>query len=320
MGIKANYRPAKQCWLKISSSGLTVFETGTHSDGLPYVSIKARQQAEAPLDHPAKHAAWVKKHATASQINLLLSEDLYQLLLSDVPDVPDEELESAIELKAADLISYDIENAIMDVIQLPSAAYRGRMKMAFIVATQKSAVQQWLIELIQLGTKVKTVDVLVTQLRNFGLRVQNFTESGIFQIMPNRSRLLLSYDDEMVLSRTFDTGLKDLVSTTRTVQEDELELTVDDDAQASIQLESLTLDVRRSFDYYESQLGLGAVAEMNILCGSDHRQMAENIARKMGIRFNLIDPTDYLHIFAEDEVHGSGTYYELIGTAFREAY
>lgn len=320
MNKQASFHPKKQCWLKIYSDLLTIFETGSHSDGLPYLKIIASLPADSPLNNPSTHIDWVKQNITTSQLNILIAEDLYQLLLSDVPDVPDSELDAAIELKAADLISYDLDDAILDVIRLPSEAYRGRMKMAFIVAMQKLPVQQWLVELIQKGVKVGVVDVSATQLRNFGLRTRNFPESGIFHLQPKKCRLVLNYQDEMVLSRTFETGLQDIVGAEQTVQEDELEITVDTDSQTTIQLESLALDVRRSFDYYESQLGLGAVAELNILCGADYVDVAKTLAGKLGVRFNIINPADYLHIFADEETVGSGNFYGLIGSVYREAY
>jgi MSHA biogenesis protein MshI len=320
MNQRAKYKPKKQDWLKISTDRLTLFETGMHSDGLPYLKVKETLKAESPLINAKKYAARVKQNTGRSQLNILIAEDLYQLLLSDVPDVPDEELDAAIELKAADLISYDLDDAILDVIRLPKEAYRGRMKMSFIIAMQKQPIQQWLIELIQQGITVNIVDVSVTQLRNFGLRTQNFTESGIFHIQESKCRLVLNYQNEMVLSRTFETGLKDFVGAEETVQEDELELTVDSNAQSTIQLESLALDIRRSFDYYEAQLSLGAIAELNILCEEASIEHAKTLAGKLGVRFNILDPADYLHIIRDQQANNNETYYELIGCAFREAF
>lgn len=321
MNRKVSNKAKKQSWLKIGTNLLTLFETGTHTDGLPYLKITDTLKADSPLTNAKKHAAWVKQQAGSAHLNLLIAEDLYQLLLSDVPDVPEEELESAIELKAADLLSYDLDEAMLDIIQLPKEAYRGRMKMAFIIAMQKPSLQQWIIELIQQGIKVSVVDVSVTQLRNFGLRAQNYSESGIFHMQPDKCRLVLNFDNEMVLSRTFETGIKDIIGAEQTVQDDELELTVDAEANSgsTIQMESLALDIRRSFDYYESQLGLGAVAELNILCGEDYAQQVRKLAGKLGVRFNILNPTDYMHFISNEQPDGSDRYYELMGCAFREA-
>jgi len=297
---------------------MTLFETGTSKDTLPYLSVTATTRINNPLENADTNAQWVKEHVKGS-VNFLLAEGLYQLLLSDVPDVPDEELESAIELKAADLISYDLDDAVMDIIQLPSEAYRGRMRMAFIVASKKEPLRQWLMALIQKNIRVAFIDIEITQLRNLALANQNYNESGIFHLQSDQSKLVLNFNNEMVLSRAFDIGLTSLINET-TVQDGELELTVSEDAQSEIQIESLVLEIRRSFDYYEAQLGLGAIAEIHFLCHSDHQDLAEKLAKKLGVRFSLLRPEDFMHIQLPDPDSDPVAYYGLAGSIYRETF
>lgn len=317
MNIPFNRRPKKHYWLKIEANNLVLFENGTYTGGLPYIKVIDTIQANDPLHNPATHARWVKKYVN-STLNLLIAEDLYQLMLSDMPDVPSTELASAMELKAAELLSYDLDDALIDIIQLPPEAYRSRTRMAFIIAMQKLPLEQWLSTLVQVGIRVPVIDVAITQLRNFGLRVQNYSASGLFHIESNRSRLILNYNDEMVLSRTFDSGIDDLDAN------DDLpkpitsnELFIEEEAQSAIQLESLALDIRRSFDYYESQLGLGAIAELNILCRKNHQYLVESLASRLGVRCSFVDPSDYLHTSTSTGLTGEELDADLIGTAFR---
>jgi MSHA biogenesis protein MshI len=314
---KTNNKHIKQQWLYITEKGLSLLETGMGKNALPYLDVKASIHADNPLESAAKHAQWVKTHSS-KKINLLISSSLYQLLLSDVPDVPDDELESAIELKAADLISYDIDEAAIDVIQLPSQAYRGRMRMAFIIAMKKAPLRQWLTELIQCGVTVDIIDVEITTLRNLAVSHQNFNESGILHLQPNESRLLLNFDSELVLSRSFDIGLNNLISET-TIDDGELELTVSENSQSEIQIESLVLEIRRSFDYYEAQLGLGAIAEMMFLCDEQFEQTVQEVAKRLGVRFVLLRPADFIQIRLSQEDLDPVHYFGLTGAVYREA-
>lgn len=313
--MKAKY--SKQQWLHFSENGLCLFETGPGKDAVPYLDIKATLNCDAPMSSPTQHMRWVKAHA-GKRLNILLSNGLYQLLLSDVPDVPEEELRSAVELKAADLISYDIDDAMVDVILLPQDAYRGRMKMAFIVALMKTPLQRWLTELIQAGIKVDIIDVEITQLRNLAVFHQSVPETGILHLKPSSSRLLLTYQNEMVLSRSFEIGLGSLLKE-QTVQEGELELTLPTSDQTDIQLESLALEIRRSFDYYEAQLGLGALGEVYLLCDARFEYLANELSQRLGVRFSLMRPEDFMSIRLSqtdlDPVH----YYGLAGTVYRES-
>lgn len=316
IGMKAKY--SKRQWLHFSENGLCLFETGPGSDALPYLDIVATLSAAAVLSSPTQHIRWVKEHCRGGRLNILLDNSLYQLLLSDVPDVPEEELREAIELKAADLISYDIDDALVDVILLPSEAYRGRMKMAFIVALMKTPMQRWMTELAQVGIKVNVIDVEVTQLRNLAVFHQTVPETGILHLKPSSSRLLLTYQNEMVLSRSFEIGLGTLLKE-QTVSDGELELTLSQSDSSDIQLESLALEIRRSFDYYESQLGLGALGEIRLLCDAQFEYLADELSRRLGVRFSLMRPEDFMTIRLSqtdlDPVH----YYGLTGTVYREA-
>ncbi|MDN3650614.1 hypothetical protein QWZ13_17045 [Reinekea marina] len=303
-------------WLYLTSQSMTVFRTQASLGKLPSVHIVAHQAVEDPLLHPAAHVDWVKKHLKGN-INLLLADSLYQLLLSDVPEVPEDEIESAIEFKAADLIHYDIEEAALDVIQLPDEAYRGRMKMAFIIATQKKPLREWSMALIQKGIRIDVIDVEHTQLRNLTVHLQNYSETGLFHLENARGRLVLNFSGEMVLSRTFDSGLSTLI-TENTIQEDELEITQSDDAQDDIQLETLVLEMRRSFDYYESQLGLGSIAEVHLLCLPEHAELSTKLAHKLGMRFSPITLSDFMQFTSADELIDPNQMLALAGTAFRE--
>ncbi len=317
MAGAAQKKFSKQTWLYMTPTGLTLVETGMGKNSLPYLQVIAQLNAENPLATPVKHVDWVKQHAP-SKINLVLSHALYQLLLSDVPDVPADEMDDAIELKAADLLSYDIDDAVIDVIQLPTEAYRGRMRMAFIVAMRKSPLADWLKELILHSIKVNLIDIEITQLRNLAVFHQNINESGFMYLQPLQSRLLLTYNREMVLSRSFDIGLSSLVKET-TVHDGELELTVTEDTQFEIQLESLVLEVRRSFDYYESQLGLGAISEMLFLCDEQHESLVTELASRLGVRILLLRPQDFIDIRLSDHNMDPVNYFNLTGLVYREA-
>lgn len=314
---KVSTKQKPQQWLYLSAFGMTVFRTRTDAGKLPSLEILAHQAAQDPLHNAANHVKWVRQHMKGS-INLLLTDSLYQLLLSDVPDVPDEEIESAIRFKAADLIQYDIEDAALDVIQLPSEAYRGRMKMAFILATKKQPLREWSMALVQKGIRIDTIDVEHTQLRNLAVHLQNFSETGIFHIESTRGRLILNFQGEMVLSRTFDSGLSTLASES-TFQDGELELTQSDNEQDDIQLETLVLEMRRSFDYYESQLGLGAISEVQLLCLPEHLSLSTKLTEKLGMRFSPINISDFMNFTSLDENIEPSQLLGIAGTAFRGA-
>ena len=147
---------------------------------------------------------------------------------------------------------------------------------------------------------------------------QNLNESGLLYLQPNQSRLVLTFNRELVLSRSFDIGLSSLISET-TVNDGELELTVTENTKFEIQIESLVLEIRRSFDYYEAQLGLGSIAEMQFLCDEQYESIATELAKRLGVRFVMMRPQDYVEIRLGDLQMDPINFFGLTGLVYREA-
>ncbi|MEJ2042762.1 MAG: hypothetical protein P8X74_16600 [Reinekea sp.] len=308
---------SKQQWLYASDNQLIIFDTSWSKEGLPCFNVIATLNANNAFQNASTHADWVAKHISG-KLNILIANSLFQLLMIDVPNVPPEEIDDAINLKAADLIPYDLEEAALDLIHLPSEAHRGRMRMAYLIATQKQPLSHWLEELIQRGIQVEIIDVEITQLRNLAVYHQTLNQSGILHLQPNQSRLLLNFNGEMVLNRVFDTGLQKLTDN-QTVLDGELEVTVDSNQHQNIPFESLVLEIRRSFDYYESQLALGAISEIYVLCDEKYQSLCTSLANKLGVRFHLMRPQDFMQINTAETDSNPVAHYNLIGTLYREA-
>lgn len=312
MGLLSPIRRHKhQHWIYLTEDGIGRASFGGDSDAMPRLSrFEWRSEADA-LNRPRDLAAWATEKAKGP-VNLLLGENLYQLLMVDVPDVPAEEIESALRLKSADLINYDIDDATLDVILLPTDAYRGRMRMAFIIAAFKPPLRQWALELAKQGHKVSVIDVDQLQLRNLAIRGQHRHQTGLLYLGPSRCRLVLLYEQEMVLSRQFDIGYQDLGMN----GPDDPALTLE--GQDDIQLESLVLELRRSFDYYESQLGLGGIAEVSLLGWPGDQDLAASLGNKLGIRFHPLLPEDLVLLPDVWEGRVPDPLVPLLGTPFRE--
>ncbi len=306
----------KQQWLYFGENRLVLFETVWPKNALPQLCIKATLNTQQPLQNPSTHASWVAQHASG-KINFLIATPLLQILLADVPDVPLADQDDAMHLKAGELINFELEDATLDFIYLPKEAYRGRMRMAYIIAMQKSLLVGWLQALIGFGIRVNTIDSELTQLRNLSVRHQNRNESGILHLSTKRSRLLLNYNNEMVLNRVFDIGLANLAADD-TVLDGELELTVSEDDHSDIQLDALALEIQRSFDYYESQLALGAISEVQVLCHEEYEIISQKLANKLGTRFQFLRPQDFVDIQPAEQDDNPVSYYGLVGTLYRE--
>ena len=244
---------------KNSSTGVIGIEFGP--DGLAVSSIEPGYTDEKPiidfcafipnsdpikqveaLQHIVKDKKW-----TGRTCSVVMHPSAYQLLLVDAPDIPEEELKDAMRFRIKDLIKFSLEECVVEAFQLPNDAYRGRLKMVYTAATNEKIVET-LIDYIELSAlNLWQIEISELAIRNLA-SLSPYDQQGvaILWLKSSCSYLNLCHNSDLYLSRKFDAGIASAQSTPQltSFQSD---------------MEQLTLEIQRSLDYYESQLGKGSV-------------------------------------------------------------
>lgn len=178
----------------------------------------------------------------------LLDQGAYQLLLVDAPDVPDDEMADALRWRVKDLVGFDIENSKIDYIELPEDAYRGRSRMVYAVVAEQSQTERLASWIEELGLTPAVIDVPETALLNITKDMAD-EEAGlvVFHLgSPSSSVSLLSQQAiYFTRSLSYDVNLADR-----------------NPHQAA---SSAVLELQRSLDYYESQVGKPPCVKLVIL-------------------------------------------------------
>lgn len=309
--MKRRKRPARQqTWVYLTETGIGLLVFERSRQGIVQIKTSLWRAEDTPLLQAEHLADWVAKHSQG-QLNLLLSDPAYQMLLVDVPDVPAAEMDAALRFKTADLINYDLEDASIDVILLPTEAYRGRLRMAFVIAAEKKPLTDWAMAMARRGLRIECIDIDQLTLRNTAIRTLERDQSGLLFMEADRCRLILLFNQEIVLSRQFEIGYSDL----GLAAEGDTRLVLE--GNADIQLDSLSLEIRRSFDYYEAQLGLGAISEVALLGWPSDPGIGETLGTKLDTRFSLLHPEDFILTPADTDWPTELT--PALGAAFRES-
>lgn len=309
--MKRRKRPARQqTWVYLTETGIGLLVFERSRQGIVQIKTSLWRAEDTPLLQAEHLADWVAKHSQG-QLNLLLSDPAYQMLLVDVPDVPAAEMDAALRFKTADLINYDLEDASIDVILLPTEAYRGRLRMAFVIAAEKKPLTDWAMAMARRGLRIECIDIDQLTLRNTAIRTLERDQSGLLFMEADRCRLILLFNQEIVLSRQFEIGYSDL----GLAAEGDTGLVLE--GNADIQLDSLSLEIRRSFDYYEAQLGLGAISEVALLGWPSDPGIGETLGTKLDTRFSLLHPEDFILTPADTDWPAELT--PALGAAFRES-
>ncbi len=214
--------------------------------------------------------------------HLILQPKDYSLLLVEAPDVPDEELREAIRWRIKDLISMPVENAVVDVFMLPQDGNRSGKKMAYVVVAELERIKKLIEQVHDVGLTLASIDVGEMALRNISLikgEEDNSRGIAIARIVEGGGAVSMYRHGNLYLSRQFKLnyggGLLD-----------------------DLPADALALEIQRSLDYYERQMGLAPPSVLYV-CG-------ENIsADKLSQEFtrSLTVPVALLDVFDEIEWH-----------------
>lgn len=171
--------------------------------------------------------------------NVVLAPALYSLSLVERPDVPGDELKEAVRWRLQDTLDFPVEQAAIDVFELPQSASRDRA-MVFVVALQRDALKRMLDIVHGAGINAVSVDVTELALRNVahGLYPEPDRSMALLRLTAGSGVINVSRSDELFLSRRIS-GIPAELS---------------QDAWDGFS-DRLLLQVQRSIDYYESAMG-----------------------------------------------------------------
>lgn len=178
--------------------------------------------------------------------NAVLAPKDYNLYLIEAPAVEQDELRAAVRWKIKDLIDIPIDDAVIDIFPVPEDAFQGRNKMLYVVAALKSRIEQ-LVDLSQrAGLELAAIDIPEMVMRNVSNRFASDGNSLAFlSLKTNGSSMNITRHGNLYLARKINTQMGP-------------------DVMNSHDWESLrdrlVLEIQRSLDYYESQMGQDPVS------------------------------------------------------------
>lgn len=172
---------------------------------------------------------------------LVLPLDQYSVFQLERPEgLSEGDLADALRWKLKDLLDYSPSESVCDVFPFPLDAARGRGELVNVVAARKSLVSELIALVTDAGMVLDRVDIAELALRNFAARM-DVDQRGValVHLRDSYGQMVISKGPVLYLSRRLDVSSEDLRDASR--QENAVQ--------------SLGLEMQRSLDYYESQLG-----------------------------------------------------------------
>jgi MSHA biogenesis protein MshI len=194
----------------------------------------------------------------AASFRLVLNPDEYQLHLVESPDVPDSELREAVRWRIRDLIDFPVDEAAIDVFDMPQQAGTGREtgKMMCVVVARNPVIAQKAAMVNRSGGELDVIDITDLALRNvLSLTPADATGVALLYVEPTYSLILITAESTLYLSRRIWIGANELAGLAGLEPGHEEFRRVGD---------ALAMELLRSLEYYESHFSRPAVESLYV--------------------------------------------------------
>ncbi|WP_224794170.1 MSHA biogenesis protein MshI [Pseudomonas fluorescens] len=286
--------------LEISPTGIALAQIRGSPDHPPRL-LQCRFREAVPEQHCAVLKSMVSESGLDGlPVNLVLHPAEYKMLLLECPDVPAEDLGAAMRWRIKDLISEPLEGLVIDAFALPADAYRGRSRMAFCAVLDKTRMQGWSTLINKAGLKLASIDVTEMAIRNLGvLAGAENLNIAMLRLRSTGGLICVQHGADLYMARAIEHGLE----------------------QAGPNFSSATLEIQRSLDYFESQLGKGHINRLLLLpMKRDGKQALEALASRLTVKLQPLDLRDlfYGQSAAELDEQTQASCMTAVGAALRQ--
>lgn len=244
-----------------SSSKNKVVAVEFLSTGVAVVEINSSGKKEAKINRQAflesvgqkaqaeALKSWVaQNNLEKTPCHCVVTVGDYQLFQLERPEVDDAELQEAIKWKIKDLLSYDVEQAVIDFFPMPDSS-KNSTKQINVVSANQSVIAAYVEVIKEAELKLVVIDINELVLKNiFDFVDCKESSIAVLMLQDKIGQLYIFKEGNLYVVRDFKLGLNQLQS--------------GDSAEANY--DAILLEVQRSVDYFESYYGVGGINKLLI--------------------------------------------------------
>ncbi len=293
-----------------------------HGDGIAAISVKRPQDARPVVDrlafYPAsklelpKPLASLAKDLHAEHYNCsnLLESGEYQLLSVDAPNVPQQELKTAIRWKLKDMLDYHIDDATFDVLDIPVDKDAGlRTHSMFAVAARNQLIRDRQALFEEAKVPLSVIDIPEMAQRNIAALAEAPGRGlGLLSFDATGGLLTVTFNGELYMSRRLDVTLAQLMTA--------------DDMQRDVLQERITLELQRSFDHFDRQYRHIALAKLLLFpMGGAGASLQEHLSANLYFPVEMLSLSDLVDLSRVPELtrlEAQQKYFLTLGAALRQ--
>ena len=224
-------------------------------------------------------------HIGNHEVTTLLAPGEYQMLLVEAPNVPLDEMKTAVRWKIKDGLGFHIDDATVDMVQIPASKYgSGRPQSLYAIAAANSIIQERIKLFEQAEIKLSVVDIPEMAQRNI---------AALFE-REDRALVVLVFDDYG--------GLMTFTSAGELYLSRRIEMSVGQLQDANEELrrqyrDRVVTELQRSLDHFDRQFNHLAV-DMMLVCVPDNTGLVEFLAAELDMKVQKLDLSAAMDISA----------------------
>ena len=243
-------------------------------------------------------------------VSAVIGASDYQIAQVQAPDVPREEMRAAARFSMRDAFDFPIDSATLDVFDIPEKMSSGNKRMCFAIATRGDAVQSITDTFERQFKRFDVIDIPELCQRNLSSLLPSDAKGVAFLLIRDEfAQLVLTRRGVLYVTRRFEFRQRG-------------ELNGDEEEEATelpLDPQTLSLELQRSLDYYESHFDETAIADLFIApAGMRANLMAAELGASTGLRISMFNIHDLVDVSFSAEIPGGWLPCMAIGAAMRE--
>jgi MSHA biogenesis protein MshI len=240
-------------------------------------------------------------------ISTVLRPEDYQLALIEAPDVPPAELRAAMRWRLKETIDFRVEDAIIDVFDVPDQNRGGHGRMMYAVAARRGAVDRHAAALAGIAD-FDVVDVPELCLRNLASLLPTAAAGvALLHLGETTANIVLVRGKTFYFARQMD-----LQATLHIAP---------GSGGERLDAASVVLELQRSLDYYERHFDQPPITRIAVSpAGSRAAGLAQDLGSETGFEVTTLDLNVLLSCTAPVDPAGQAACLLAVGAALREEH
>ncbi len=210
--------------------------------------------------------------------SIVIEAGAYTLLLVEAPDVPPEELRAAVRWRVRELIDFHIDDAVIDVFDIPAQRAGGRTRMMYVVAARVPRVGEKAELARTAGLRLRVIDIPELAQRNIAATLpEDVAGVALMHVAEGSGLITLTRQGTLYLARRFDLGAPGAAGGAESPPVREW-------------LDELVVQIQRSLDYFESSFAQTPISNLVIApMAAPVPGVDEYLAAQLGLSVRMLD-------------------------------